>query len=307
MIVFLFLGGYVPLQTTATPWGGGGHTRTTSDWAILLYPDTTRSYPDQDPYVPPTLMPLPSPDDKVDGGGGGSQHKTYEEAFDEKWNMEDERQEEEEEELPPHVTKSMPGTMVLVIGIILGAFVAMILIVIIVLKIRVRVDGNIKCEEAGPSAPRYQFAPPNDYGEVAGEQETATTSLMEASVAPHSGPPGGPQSGGMARGGPNIPPGAGGPRGPISGPGGPNMPPGGGPRPPPGGMPGRPGLGGPMLRGPPPANNGVFNNNCPPGPGGPNMGIPPGGMPGGPLPQNGDRSAIFRKANGSKPVREWYV
>jgi len=122
-----------------------------------------------------------------------------------------------------------------------------------VLKIRVRVDGHVKCDEA---APRYQFAPPNDYGEVGGEQETATTSLMEGSVA-HVG--------------------------------GHNM----------------------MY------NNGMFNNNCPQPPGGP--GMPPG--PAGPRPpgppglqqqapppsSNGDRSLLFRKSNGSKPVREWYV
>ena len=126
------------------------------------------------------------------------------------------------------------------------------------LKIRVRVDGHVKCDEA---APRYQFAPPNDYGEVGGEQETATTSLMEGSVA-HVG--------------------------------GPNM----------------------MY------NNGMFNNNCPQPPGAGNSVGPPGppGVPGapgagrpGPLQQqpppssNGDRSLLFRKSNGSKPVREWYV
>ena len=53
--------------------------------------------------------------------------------------------------------KSLPGTMVLVIGIILGAFVAMILIVIFVLKKRIRVDGNgtVKGDEglAGSSGP----------------------------------------------------------------------------------------------------------------------------------------------------------
>ena len=123
------------------------------------------------------------------------------------------------------------------------------------LKIRVRVDGHVKCDEA---APRYQFAPPNDYGEVGGEQETATTSLMEGSVA-HVG--------------------------------GPNM----------------------MY------NNGMFNNNCPQPPGvnsaGHSAGVPPGapGSRPGPLQQqpppssNGDRSLLFRKSNGSKPVREWYV
>ena len=122
-----------------------------------------------------------------------------------------------------------------------------------VLKIRVRVDGHVKCDEA---APRYQFAPPNDYGEVGGEQETATTSLMEGSVA-HVG--------------------------------GPNM----------------------MY------NNGMFNNNCPQPPGGPGGMPPPGpagsrpGPPGlqqqAPPSSNGDRSLLFRKSNGSKPVREWYV
>ena len=134
----------------------------------------------------------------------------------------------------------------------------MILIVIFVLKIRVRVDGNhVKCEEA---APRYQFAPPNDYGELGGEQETATTSLMEGSVAPP--PVGGPNSG--------LPPGAGPPR--------PPGPPGAGPM---GGM----------------YNNGMFNNNC----------AQPNPRPLGPPSANGDRSRLFRKSNGSKPVREWYV
>ena len=54
------------------------------------------------------------------------------------------------------------------------------------LKIRVRVDGHVKCDEA---APRYQFAPPNDYGEVGGEQETATTSLMVVSFIRPPGHP----------------------------------------------------------------------------------------------------------------------
>ena len=184
--------------------------------------------------------------------------------------------------------KALPGTMVLVIGIILGAFVAMILIVIFVLKKRIRVDGNgtIKGDEGagatgagggagvmtGPTAPRYQFAPPNDYGEMPGgagtgggasaplmRPGTATTALMEG--------------------------GGGGGRGPPPRPGGPTAPP-----PPP-------------MAGPPPPsnhnNNGFFNNNC----GG-------GGLAGAVAsPANGasDRSRLFRKTNGSKPVREWYV
>jgi hypothetical protein len=90
----------------------------------------------------------------------------------------------------------MPATMVLVIGIIMGAFISMVLIVIIVLKMRTRVDGNLgKCDgdvhhshppphpvhhqnavgcppPGAPSAnaaPRYQFAAAalqNDYGDL---------------------------------------------------------------------------------------------------------------------------------------------
>ena len=85
-------------------------------------------------------------------------------------------------------SRTPSGTMVLVIGIILGAFVAMLLIVIIVLRYRTGVDRSamIKCEDsaggghhshgpppgqgagnaAGGGAPRYQFAHPNDYGEL---------------------------------------------------------------------------------------------------------------------------------------------
>ena len=54
------------------------------------------------------------------------------------------------------------GTMVLVIGIILGAFVAMLLIVIIVLKYRTGVDRSamIKCEDSVGNAP-HSHGPPN--------------------------------------------------------------------------------------------------------------------------------------------------
>lgn len=142
---------------------------------------------------------------------------------------------EEHDSSPPQITKSMPGTMVLVIGIILGAFVAMILIVIIVLKMRTRVDspGNgisVKCEEA----PRYQFSappPPNDYGEMsAAEQDTVTSSLI-------ADPAGAVPS--------------------VSA----------------------------MAAANHANNNGFFSAFA----------------------HNGDRSRLFRKSNGSKPVREWYV
>lgn len=163
---------------------------------------------------------------------------------DNKWNTVGPVEQVETTDRPSKESKSMPGTMVLVIGIILGAFVAMVLIVIIVLKMRTRVDGEIKGEEssgggggAGSSgsaapAPRYQFAAPNDYGEIPAQRSldrttseeepdhratTATTSLMEGRSQ---------------------------------------------------------------------NNNGFFGANCS---------------------LNGERSRLFRKANWSKPVREWYV
>ena len=204
--------------------------------------------PDPPQNVPPTLLPLPLPPPGGDKGIDldGNNYVNY----DEKWNVE-EAVTEEPDSNNPKSTKSMPGTMVLVIGIILGAFVAMILIVIIVLKMRTRMDGTLKGEEpvrgppgqpggpgplpVGPgAAPRYQFSnagPHNtDYGDPPRPPDpgTATTSLME----------GGPS--GMAVGG-HVP----------------------------------------LLGG---QNNGFF-----------------------PLAMNGERSRFFRKSNGSKPVREWYV
>ena len=90
-----------------------------------------------------------------------------------------------QEDITGKPSRTASGTMILVIGIILGAFVGMLLIVIIVLKYRTGVDrtGMIKCEEtigtgaggmhgapgqggAHSGAPRYQFAHPNDYGEL---------------------------------------------------------------------------------------------------------------------------------------------
>jgi hypothetical protein len=97
---------------------------------------TGRHPPEPPPNVPPTLLPLPLPpaggDKNVDPLDGNNYVN-----YDEKWNV-DEAATEEPDTNNPKLTKSMPGTMVLVIGIILGAFVAMILIVIIVLKMRTR-------------------------------------------------------------------------------------------------------------------------------------------------------------------------
>ena len=79
-------------------------------------------------YEAPTMLPIPpEEDDKVTSNDPDSTYKNY----DEKWNVEEEDAEEESVEVNPAVEKEMPATMVLVIGIILGAFVAMVLIVII--------------------------------------------------------------------------------------------------------------------------------------------------------------------------------
>ena len=229
-----------------------------STWQVLLYPETTSS--ESPGFAAPTLLPLPVPDSQGESDSGGGNEINY----DEKWNVGDTPNSKLDAALPgggsggknsqsPSVepeSKSLPGTMVLVIGIILGAFVAMILIVIFVLKMRIRVDGNgtIKGDEvSGASAPRYQFAPPNDYGEIPGanaggvesERETATTALMEG--------------GSQGRGAPN-----------------------------PGGI---------------GHNNGFFNNNC----------SSLAAAAHAAQTANGDRSRLFRKSNGSKPVREWYV
>ena len=132
---------------------------TTRDWSVLLYPQSTATTKPTTFNAQPTLLPLPIPSDDGEGDGG----HVFETDFDEKWNVDD-----EDPPLPPPPpksgphpgsgggsaghdppsvpTKSMPGTMVLVIGIILGAFVAMVLIVVIVLKMRTRVDGAIKCK-----------------------------------------------------------------------------------------------------------------------------------------------------------------
>ena len=299
-----FTGRYVPQPTTAPPYVGGEHRISTStNWAILLYPEPTKSTEDNtiDTYKTPSMLPVPPPNDDDEASDPDNRkdpaNANYVD-YDQKWNEEEAPEEEEPPEVTEfHAEKSMPGTMVLVIGIILGAFIAMILIVIFVLKIRVRVDGlHVKCEEA---APRYQFAPPNDYGELGGEQETATTSLMEGSVAPPVGVPvgGGPIGSGPI--GSNSIPHPGNGRGP---------PPGSGILP--GGNAGGPPAMQPIANNANATaamyNNGMFNNNC----NAPPASQQPQGQPRlqpPPPSSNGDRSRLFRKSNGSKPVREWYV
>ncbi|QQP41501.1 Uncharacterized protein FKW44_015902 [Caligus rogercresseyi] len=129
------------------------------DLATLIHPnrsvessmlDHTTNFPQ------PTLFAIPGQlheeeEDEVEEEGSDGKNLGYE-GFDPN---------SEPADPPPVPTKTLPATMVLVIGIILGAFVAMILIVIIVLKMRTRVESAVKCESAEPppAAPRYQFAP----------------------------------------------------------------------------------------------------------------------------------------------------
>jgi hypothetical protein len=91
------------------------------DFRKQLFPETVSSPRTVDHL--PTLQPLP--------GSGRHHHDEHEETT-------------VVAETPPVPSKAIPGTMVLVIGIILGAFVAMIIIVIIVLKTRTRVVESFK-------------------------------------------------------------------------------------------------------------------------------------------------------------------
>lgn len=83
--------------------------------------------------------------------------------------------ENEGEKVEPE--RGMSPTMSLVIGIIIGSFTAMILIVIIVLKVRTGVDvAEYKQEEMQ----RYQFSSPSAAErEEFGHTDTASTSLID--------------------------------------------------------------------------------------------------------------------------------
>ena len=122
----IFTGRYVPLPTTLPPYYYD--RTTTSNWAILLYPEPTKG--SVETYEPPSMLPIPPEEEETEDTTLDSD-STYVN-FDEKWNVEEEEVEvEKKEEEQVKISKEMPATMVLVIGIILGAFVAMVLIVII--------------------------------------------------------------------------------------------------------------------------------------------------------------------------------
>ena len=121
-----FIGRYVPLPTTLPPYYYD--RTTTSNWAILLYPEPTKG--SVETYEPPSMLPIP-PEDEIETEDTTLDSDSTYVNFDEKWNVEEEEVEVEKPEEHVKLTKEMPATMVLVIGIILGAFVAMVLIVII--------------------------------------------------------------------------------------------------------------------------------------------------------------------------------
>ena len=64
-------GRYVPQPTTAPPYVGGQHLSTSTDWAILLYPEPTKSTEDNaiDTYKTPSMLPVPPPNDNDEAGG----------------------------------------------------------------------------------------------------------------------------------------------------------------------------------------------------------------------------------------------
>lgn len=103
--------------------------------------------------------------------------------YDEKYNLEEDEDfeareaEDEEERQKIESERGMSPTMSLVIGIIIGSFTAMILIVIIVLKVRTGVDiAEYKQEEMQ----RYQFSSPSvAEREEFGHTDTASTSLID--------------------------------------------------------------------------------------------------------------------------------
>lgn len=124
----------------------------------------------------------------IDPVGSQTEHEVVK-GYDEKYNMEEEDsfenkdKEQEEERQKMESERSMSPTMSLVIGIIIGSFTAMILIVIIVLKVRTGVDiTEYKQQE---EMQRYQFSSPSVpdreefpvYNNHCGD--TASTSLID--------------------------------------------------------------------------------------------------------------------------------
>lgn len=94
--------------------------------------------------------------------------------YDDKHNVLCDEVTKEPTEPPKKDMRGMSGTMSLVIGIILGSFIAMILIVIIVLKVRTGVEIN-ECKQ---EMKRYQFSSPNGTEKEDFSLDTGTTSLI---------------------------------------------------------------------------------------------------------------------------------
>ena len=101
------------------------------DIVFDVLPASTQSRPSPDPTQPhPWPMTL----------GDYPNERSTEKGFSEKWSVPQEPPEQTEEPPMMESERGMSPTMSLVIGIIIGSFTAMILIVIIVLKVRTGVD-----------------------------------------------------------------------------------------------------------------------------------------------------------------------
>ena len=97
------------------------------DIVFDVLPASTPPSPDPTHHWPVTLGDYPS-------------ERSTEKGFSEKWSVPQEPPEQTEEPPMMESERGMSPTMSLVIGIIIGSFTAMILIVIIVLKVRTGVD-----------------------------------------------------------------------------------------------------------------------------------------------------------------------
>ena len=96
LYLIYFTGRYVPQPTTAPPYGSVGNDRisTSTNWAILLYPEPTKSTEATEDYKTPSMLPVPPPNEDDDKNNNANYVD-----YDQKWNEEEAPEEEE----PPEV------------------------------------------------------------------------------------------------------------------------------------------------------------------------------------------------------------
>ena len=84
----------MPQSTSAPSYGGSAgsdRVSTSTNWAILLYPEPTKSTEDVETYKTPSMLPVPPPkddeDDDVPAGSAGQDtgNANYMD-YDQKWN-----------------------------------------------------------------------------------------------------------------------------------------------------------------------------------------------------------------------------